>query len=90
MNEKTWEQTEGWVGADLEDSFVLLSVNGGEYISLNSTAKEIWNAIETPTSQAQIVVHLRDRFDVDEQMSRRAVDRTLAHLIERGLARSAN
>lgn len=90
MSTKTWERTEGWVGAALEDSFVLLSIDGGEYISLNSTAKEIWDVLETPTAQVDIVAHLRGLYDVDQEKCQTSVDRTLASLIERGLARSAD
>lgn len=90
MSTKMWERTDGWVGAELEDSFVLLSVEGGEYISLNKTAKEIWSVLETPSAQTDIVAHLRGLYDVDQESCHASVDRTLASLVERGLARSAD
>lgn len=90
MSEKTWERTEGWIGAELEDSLVALSVEGGEYISLNSTAKAIMDVLSKPATQSEIVAHLRGLYDVDEESCRRSVERTLSTLIERGLARTAD
>lgn len=77
MTGETWQRDEGWVGSEIDDSFVMVHIESGRYIALNPTANAIWNALETPRSAGEIEAVLRARFAVDEDACRAAVTRTL-------------
>jgi hypothetical protein len=65
MSGQLWKQSDDWVGTEIDGSFVMVSVETGKYVALNETAHAIWDAVETPQSDAAIVGRLRDQFDVD-------------------------
>ena len=64
MSGPVWQRTAGWVGTDVEDSFVMINLATGTYLTLNRTASAVWNALETPQTQATIEAGLMQRFDV--------------------------
>lgn len=80
MAETVWARREHWVGTQVEDSFVMVDIDGGQYVSLNETAAAIWNAVETPRSSAGIVEALQERFDVAPDACASAVARVLGEL----------
>ncbi|MEY2927543.1 MAG: hypothetical protein RL367_2020, partial [Pseudomonadota bacterium] len=38
-----WQRSESWVGSQIDDSFVMLNIEVGDYVSLNATATDVWN-----------------------------------------------
>ena len=64
MGDMVWQRSEAWVGTEVEDSFVMINLETGTYLTLNSTAKAVWAALETPRTDAAIVEQLLERFDV--------------------------
>ncbi|MFP3882615.1 MAG: PqqD family protein [Actinomycetota bacterium] len=46
---------------------VLLNIKSGAYHEINSTAREIWEALETPSTESEVLERLVVRFgDVDD------------------------
>lgn len=80
-----WERKDNWVGSQIEDSFVMLNFEGGEYASLNSTATEIWNALESPRSAEDLVADLTIRYDITPSDCALSVNRVLEDLASKGL-----
>lgn len=85
MSETIWQRKENWVGSQIEDAFVMLDFNGGEYVSLNATATDVWNALETPGSASQIVTSLTAVYDVPADQCAKSVDRLLTEFAAKGL-----
>jgi hypothetical protein len=85
MSETIWQRKENWVGSQIEDSFVMLNFDGGEYVSLNCSATDVWNALETPSTAARIVDVLTARYDVPIDKCASSVDRLLTDLAAKGL-----
>jgi hypothetical protein len=85
MDGKAWERVGDWVGADIEDSFVMVHIQSGLYVVLNQTANAIWQLLEEPRTEAQITAGLRDQYDVSEADCQASVARTLADMRSREL-----
>lgn len=86
MTETMWQRTAEWVGTEVEDSFVMINLETGTYLTLNRTASTVWDAIETPQPQSAIEAQLTDRFDVDPAHCSSAVTALLAQMCEMKLA----
>lgn len=86
MTERRWRQADNWVGAEFEDSLVMLEIELGSYVGLNDTASAVWAAIERPATLADIVTYLRARFDVPAERCAASVTTTLDRFCEVGLA----
>lgn len=86
MAEQRWQRAENWVGAEFEDSLVMLETELGSYVGLNDTATAVWQAIERPATRDDIVGFLRARFDVPADQCASAVTATLDRFCEVGLA----
>lgn len=86
MGETLWRRSEDWVGVQVEDSFVMVSVENGQYVALNRSANAIWQTIETPRTERQICEFLCAQFDVPVDQCAAAVERALAEMGKLGLA----
>ena len=85
MTDTFWERKDSWVGSQIEDTFVMLNFEGGEYVSLNSTATEIWNALATPRSADDLVADLTMRYEISPSDCAISVNRVLEDLASKGL-----
>lgn len=74
-----WRRRDDWVGAQIEDSFVMINVESGRYVSLNESAADAWEALEQPRDEAALVDALVARYDVDPA----ACAASVARLLER-------
>jgi hypothetical protein len=89
MGSTVWQRKDNWVGAEVDDTFVMIDFESGTYVSLNKTATDIWNALEQPRSSDDIVEALTARYDVSADQCAKAVDRVLKELQEMRLIGSA-
>ena len=81
-----WARNADWVGTEVEDSFVMINMDTGTYLTLNRTASAVWDALETPQSQGDIERRLRDRFDVSEDACHASVSALLKQMQDLKLA----
>ena len=87
MNVNVWRRDENWVGSEIEDSLVMVNLEIGTYVSLNSTASAVWQILEEPRTQEEIELALRSRFAVDEASCRESLTKLLPQMRELSLAR---
>jgi hypothetical protein len=80
MTEAVWQRAVDWVGTEVEDSFVMIHLDTGTYLTLNRTASAVWDALETPQTQGAIEDRLRAQFDVDASTCSAAVGNLLAEM----------
>ena len=57
----------------IEDCLLLCDLDTGDILSLNATARAIWEAIAEPTTIISICETLQSRFAVDDALCLRAV-----------------
>ena len=87
MSDTQWQRSDAWVGATVEDSFVMINIDSGHYVSLNATADAVWRALETPRTSAEICDLLLAQFDVSPETCARSVSVALDTMRDRNLAR---
>lgn len=80
-----WQRKDNWVGSQVDDAFVMLDFVGGKYVSLNTTATRIWEALEQPRTEADLVGNLTALYEVSAAQCGDAVSRLLAALHSKGL-----
>lgn len=86
MTDRLWRRSDDWVGSPVEDSYVMVNIDSGTYVALNPTARAIWEALETPSTQAQVEASLLSTFDVAPEACARSVTRTLQEMQAQQLA----
>ncbi len=86
MSETVWQRSDDWVGAVVEDSFVMVSIEDGKYVSLNPTANAVWQALEEPRTEPEIRDALLAQFDVAPDACADSVARALETMRDMGLA----
>ncbi len=89
MGGTVWKRDEDWVGSEIEDSFVMVNIDTGKYVALNSSASAVWDSLEQPRTRAELEAALRGRFAVDEATCAAAVGRLLDQMSELQLAQQA-
>jgi len=61
----------------VDDELIMMDIDEGAYISLNTTASIIWERIEEPVKVEEIVQYLAGRFSIDPE---RCTKETLSFL----------
>jgi Coenzyme PQQ synthesis protein D (PqqD) len=80
-----WQRSDDWVGSEIDDSFVMVNIDSGNYVALNITANAVWQALETPSSEDELVDRLTGKFDIDAEQCRTSVNTLLGKMQEMAL-----
>jgi hypothetical protein len=86
MGSHIWQRDDTWIGSVIEDNMVMVNIDSGKYVTLNSSANAVWQALEQPRTQADIVHELVTAFDVDEADCNNSVAGLLEQMRELKLA----
>ena len=62
---------------DLQESLMMMSVQAGKYFELNPVSKRIWELVEQPQTEEQIIAKLLEEFEVSEEECRTDVSEHL-------------
>jgi hypothetical protein len=84
-----WQRSDEWVGSEIDDSFVMVNIDSGNYVALNVTANAVWQALETPSSEDELVSNLTEQFSIDADQCRQSVTTLLGKMSEMALVRQA-
>lgn len=87
MGGMVWQRSDEWIGTEVEDSFVMVNIETGKYVSLNPTANAVWRALEHSQDEDQLCRMLMDEFDVGAEECRRAIANILERMGALNLAR---
>ncbi len=86
MTAQIWQRDENWVGSEIDDSFVMVNIDTGKYVALNSSANVVWAALEQPRTQDEIEAELTRNYAVEPAQCRESVSKLLEHMRELQLA----
>lgn len=86
MTDRVWRRNDDWVGSPVEDSYVMVNIESGTYVALNPTARAIWEALATPSTQSEVEASLLRQYDVPPETCAQAVTRTLREMQAQQLA----
>jgi hypothetical protein len=82
-----WQRSDDWVGSLIDDSFVMVNIDNGNYVALNATANAVWQALETPSSEDELVAELTQQFDIDADACRSSVNTLLGKMSDMALVK---
>ena len=82
-----WQRSDDWIGSEIDESFVMVNIDSGNYVALNVTANAVWKALETPSSEDEIVRNLTVEFDIDADQCRDSVSLLLGKMSDMALVR---
>ena len=83
---QVWQRNDNWVGSQIEDNFVMVNIDTGKYVSLNSSAGAVWQALEQPRTQAEIESGLLANYEVDPATCTQSVTGLLEQMRDLQLA----
>lgn len=66
--ESTLERNPDVVFRPIEGGGVLLNTKSGSYHEVNSTASEIWRALETPATETDVIRRLAEQFGDEPEL----------------------
>ena len=78
-------RSEHVLSSDVAGETVLLDTKNDAYLTFNSSASLIWNALEQPADEETLVAFLLNHLDVAEQTARSDVARLIDELSDLGL-----
>jgi hypothetical protein len=73
------------LSALVDGNVLMMSIERGQYFSLNGAGSRIWELLEHPTDAAAIVKRLTDEYEVTSDVCSPQVEAFLKRLRERGL-----
>ena len=73
------------VGSLVEDEYILMSVDAGEFYTIDGPAAHIWQMLEEPQTVATLIDGLMDAFEVDAQTCRADTAEMLAEMLDQKL-----
>lgn len=78
--EISWSRAPDVIDAEIDSEIVLMSVDSGKYLFLNTTATVIWRALGTPSTLAGLRDSLGACYDVDASVCAREIQILLERL----------
>lgn len=74
----------------IDNEVVMLSVHKGEYLSLNDIGSHIWQKLESSVSVNELVDHLCEIYDIDEELCLKETMIFLEELMEKEIIQVTN
>ncbi|MEJ1970174.1 MAG: PqqD family protein [Rhizomicrobium sp.] len=84
-----WRYSGSFVGAKIEDSFVILDVDSAYYYAFNVSASDIWDLLATPRTCRDVADLLVQKYEVAPEECLRSVEGVVAELSAKGLVSPA-
>ena len=85
MSSPTYRRLPDFVSTDMDGETVLMSIEHGSYFGVGGVAALIWEKLEQPRTEDELVSLIQAEFDVSEQDCRKDVQAFLADLVKNRL-----
>ena len=85
-----YSQNSDVCAAELDGEVCLFNSRTAEYLNLNASASAIWNLLDQPMSEAELVTALIERFDVSDQQCRQETRAFLNEATAQGIVKLEN
>ena len=69
----------------LHDELVMMDIDKGKYFAFNEVATRIWEILEKPKTEDELVTQLLEEYEVEEEQCRAEVKELLGELGKLGL-----
>ncbi|MEM8725858.1 MAG: PqqD family peptide modification chaperone [Pseudomonadota bacterium] len=85
------KQATGVVAADMNGETVMMDIDKGVYFALAGTGNQIWSALESPATLAEVIANIRLEYDVaGVEDLEQTVTEFLVNLLNNGLVIEAD
>jgi len=74
-----------FISSGFGDEMMLMNLETGDYIGLNSVCADIWGQAEKKITAQQIIDYLLQQYDVGEEICKREVLTAMQQMLEKGL-----
>jgi len=75
-----FQQSKAQISTTFDQKFIILSLSGNEYFSLDEVGSYIWSLLSQPISLAELTDRLGERYAIDPETCHRDVSRLLTGL----------
>lgn len=75
----------GFLSSSLGNETVMMNLDNGDYLGLNSVASDIWNLLEKPVSVEDLYSQILNIYDVTEEQCKTEVNDFLQKLSEQNM-----
>ena len=80
-----YRKTPHKASVDLDDEGVILDLDSGIYYGLEGIGQRIWELLDEPVSHTDLMLRLKDEYDVGEDILSKDVAQFLKQLLENEL-----
>ncbi len=77
--------SEKFISSGFGDEMMLMNLETGDYIGLNTVSADIWRQAEKQTTAQQIIDYLLQQYDVEETVCKTEVITVMQQMLEKGL-----
>jgi hypothetical protein len=77
--------TTKFIASDLGEEMILMNLETGDYVALNAVSAEIWKLAEKEASGSQMIEHLLQQYEVEEEVCRKETESCITEMVEKGL-----
>ena len=74
-----------FISSGFGDEMMLMNLETGNYVGLNSVSADIWRQAENKTSPKEIIDHLLKLYNVDEEVCKGQVLTCMTEMLEKEL-----
>lgn len=75
----------GWLVSEVGEEILMLNIDRGEYVGLNSSGAAIWEILETPHTSEDLVDRLLVAFEVERAQANEDVQAFVEMALSRGI-----
>lgn len=76
--------------SEIDSEAVILDIDSGTYYGLNEVSNRIWQLLQAPTSQHQLLKTLLEEYEVTEEEAAKDLQCLLQDMSDRGLIEVVN
>lgn len=76
--------------SEIDSEAVILDINSGTYFGLNEVSNTVWQLLQTPASQQQLVEKILAEYEVTEERAVSDIDNLLKEMVNTGLVEVVN
>jgi hypothetical protein len=76
---------EKFLANSLGDETVMMNLESGDYLGVNSVGTDIWNLLNEPIAVAELIKKILEMYDVSEEKCSAEVNTFLTNALEQGM-----
>lgn len=76
--------------SEIDSEAVILDVHSGTYFGLNEVSNRIWQLLQTPASEQQLLASILEEYEVSEADAVKDIQSLLTEMLDAGLVEVAS